>query len=254
MTQSDCEQKRKAVEFALTATYNLANEVQHYIDEHSLKEDNPPDFLAIAQQLVPGEQQQMEHSLERSSLGQIAEIITTCVQCPLGKLRQHAVPGEGAADASLMVVGEGPGRDEDATGRPFVGRAGKYFDTWLSAIGISREYNVFITNIVKCRPPQNRNPLPEEAHACLPYLKRQIALVKPDAILCLGKVAANYLLETNVALHAMRTTIHRVSNIPVLVTYHPAAVLRNSDLRAPVWEDLKRLAAILNLPLDQGRS
>ena len=251
MTQNEREEQRKAVEHALEAVYEVANDVHRYIDEDFNAAANQPNFQELAAQLVPDAQQQAEQGLSRSSLAQIAEIIRSCKKCPLGNLRQHAVPGEGAMNARLMVVGEGPGRQEDAVGKPFVGKAGVYFDTWLRAIGMSREFNVYITNIVKCRPPENRNPLPQEALTCLPYLKRQIALVKPDLILCLGKVAAHFLLERNDTLRAMRNSIHRFGNIPVVVTYHPAAVLRNTDLRSPVWEDLKQVANVLDLPLNQ---
>lgn len=251
MTQNEQEERRSAVEYALRAIYEVTDDVHRYIDESFVSDENLPNFHRLAEQLVPDAHQQAEQSLSRSSLAQIAEIIQACVKCPLGKLRQHAVPGEGAINARLLVVGEGPGQEEDVVGKPFVGRAGKYFNTWLDAIGLSREFNVYITNIVKCRPPENRNPSVEEALSCLPYLKRQIALVKPDVILCLGKVAAHFLLERNDALREMRNTVHRFGDIPVIVTYHPAAVLRNSDLRSPVWEDLKQLANVLDLPLNQ---
>jgi DNA polymerase len=152
-----------------------------------------------------------------------------------------------------MVIGEGPGGDEDLQGEAFVGRAGKYLDAWLNAINLSRTNGVYITNIVKCRPPNNRDPQGDEVEACVPYLSRQIQLLQPQAILLLGRVAAQTLLGRKDALAALRGTFHRYEGIPVLVTYHPAAVLRDQRLKRPVWEDLKKIASFLNIALP-GRS
>jgi DNA polymerase len=146
----------------------------------------------------------------------------------------------------VLVVGEGPGADEDRTGRPFVGAAGRYLDKWLSAIDAGRESNAYIANIVKCRPPGNRDPLPEEQAACRPFLERQISLLQPKAILTVGRVASQALLDTGAPLGKLRGEVHVFRDIPVVPTYHPSAVLRNQSLRKPVWEDLKRLVSILH--------
>jgi len=251
MIHNDNEQKRKGVETTLERTWELFDAVQHYVSDEASPGHDRPDFAARAQELVPDSQDESRRVLDRANLEKVAELIHSCTSCQLSLTRVHAVPGEGVLNARLMVIGEGPGADEDTTGKPFVGRAGKYLDAWLSAINLSRTENTYITNIVKCRPPGNRDPLPEEVQACLPYLKRQIALVKPDAILCLGRVAAHVLLSREDALRDLRAVIHRFEGIPLVVTYHPAAVLRNLQLRAPVWDDLKRVAELVGMPLNR---
>lgn len=178
----------------------------------------------------------------------IAERVRACTRCGLADGRQKAVPGVGVLDPAVMVIGEGPGADEDRTGEPFVGRAGKYLDKWLEAIGASRRTNVFIANIVKCRPPGNRDPKREEADACLPYLREQIQLVRPAAILTVGRVATSILVGTTAGVGSLRGRTFYVDGFPLIPTYHPSGVLRNPDLRKPVWEDLKRLAALVGLP------
>jgi len=175
---------------------------------------------------------------QAGSLGAIAELVATCTKCRLCKARRHPVPGEGAADARLVVVGEGPGRVEDETGRPFVGPAGELLTKILAAIELPRE-RVFICNVVKCRPPENRVPQYDEIAACVPYLFRQIELVKPAVILAMGGTAAQTLLNTKQSLGALRNQIHRVRGIPVIVTYHPAALLRNPNWKKPTWDDVR---------------
>jgi DNA polymerase len=175
---------------------------------------------------------------QAASLGAIAELVATCTRCRLCEGRRHAVPGEGAADARLVVVGEGPGRVEDETGRPFVGRAGELLTKILGAIELPRE-RVFICNVVKCRPPENRVPQYDEIAACVPYLFRQIELVKPAVILAMGGTAAQTLLNTKQSLGALRNQIHRMRGIPVIVTYHPAALLRNPNWKKPTWDDVR---------------
>ena len=155
------------------------------------------------------------------------------------------VPGEGPLDPVVLFVGEGPGAEEDRTGRPFVGAAGRYLDTWIPPIGLKRE-QCFIANCVKCRPPQNREPHPDEIGACLPYLERQILALKPRVICCLGRIAAQTLLGTTASLGELRGRVHQRGGIPVVVTYHPSAVLRDKEgLRKPVWDDLKMLKGLL---------
>jgi uracil-DNA glycosylase family 4 len=155
------------------------------------------------------------------------------------------VPGEGTSRPRVLVVGEGPGFEEDRSGRPFVGPAGRYLDKWLQAIGLDRGTNCFIANIVKCRPPGNRDPLPEESAACLPYLQRQIALLQPRAILTVGRISTQILVGRSVGIGELRGQRYTYRGIPLVATYHPSAVLRNQSLRKPVWEDLKLLRSVL---------
>ena len=252
MKQNEREEQRKSVEIALERTWHLFDDVQRYIADDLEMSGEIPDFSTRAEELVPDQQEQSRRILDRATLEQVTQLVQRCTSCPLATTRNHAVAGEGVVNARLMVIGEGPGAEEDASGRPFVGRAGLYLDSWLKAIHLSREENTYIANIVKCRPPQNRDPFSEEVEACIPYLKRQIALVKPDAILCLGRVAAHVLLQREDALRDLRRTVHRYEGIPLVVTYHPAAVLRNLQLRASVWEDLKRVSELVGMPLNRS--
>jgi len=181
-----------------------------------------------------------------ASLAGIAAQVIACTRCALHRGRKHAVPGEGAAHPLVLVVGEGPGAEEDAKGRPFVGPAGQLLDRMLKAIELDRGANCFIANVVKCRPPGNRDPLPEESAACLPYLRGQIAALRPRAILAVGRVAAQSLTGLSAGVGELRRRTLAYEGIPLAVTYHPSAVLRDSSLRAPVWEDLKRLKSTLS--------
>ena len=176
--------------------------------------------------------------LAEYDLDQLADAVRRCEQCALCKERTHAVPGEGPPNARLMVIGEGPGANEDQQGRPFVGRAGDLLNDILAAIDCPRE-TVYIANVVKCRPPGNRNPERDEIAECLPYLHRQIALVKPDVIIALGAVAAGTLLNTKTPLGALRNQVHDFRGIPLVVTYHPAALLRNPNWKKPTWDDVR---------------
>jgi uracil-DNA glycosylase family 4 len=182
--------------------------------------------------------------LRRAELEAVAADVEECSRCVLSMNRTKAVPGEGAIDPPVLFVGEGPGEEEDRTGRPFVGAAGRYLDKWIAAVNLDRRA-CFIANCVKCRPPQNREPHPDEIAACLPYLERQIAALAPRAIVCLGRIAAQTLLATSTGVGALRKKVHDRKGIPLVATYHPSAVLRDRSLRAPVWEDLKRLKALL---------
>ena len=161
-----------------------------------------------------------------------------CIACPLFQSRTRTVFGIGDKNADWLYVGEGPGAQEDATGEPFVGQAGKLLDNMLAAIDLKRGQNVYIANIVKCRPPDNRAPTSHEAHQCEPYLARQIELMKPRLIIALGKVAAENLLHTDANLGSLRGRLHQHSGIPVIVTYHPAYLLRTLPAKAKAWEDL----------------
>jgi DNA polymerase len=182
---------------------------------------------------------------EALSLAAVAALVAACTKCRLCEARRHTVPGEGPPDARLVVVGEGPGRTEDETGRPFVGRAGELLTKILAAIDLARE-RVFICNVVKCRPPENRTPQYDEVEACAPYLFRQIELVRPKVILALGAPAAQTLLNTKQSLGALRNQVHRFRGIPVIVTYHPAALLRNPNWKKPTWDDIRIARRLLD--------
>lgn len=169
---------------------------------------------------------------------ELTEAVATCRACALHKNRKQAVLGVGDKEADWMFVGEGPGAEEDARGEPFVGQAGKLLDNMLSAIGLKRGNNVYIANVVKCRPPGNRNPAPAETQACQSFLDRQVALIQPRLIVALGKVAATTLLACGGTLGSMRNTVHDYRGIPLIVTYHPAYLLRSLTDKAKAWEDL----------------
>jgi uracil-DNA glycosylase family 4 len=166
-----------------------------------------------------------------------------CTRCRLAEGRTTVVFGEGDRDADLLVVGEAPGYEEDRQGRPFVGPAGKLLDKMLAAIGFRRD-EVFICNVLKCRPPQNRDPVADEVAACRPYLRQQVEVVAPKAICAFGRFAAQTLLASEVSLGRLRGATHEFMGIPVVVTYHPAALLRNQQWKRPAWEDLKLLRRI----------
>lgn len=170
--------------------------------------------------------------------------VKDCTRCKLCKTRTNTVFGVGNPAASLMVVGEGPGADEDASGEPFVGRAGKLLDEMLKAIGRSRSDNVFIANVVKCRPPGNRDPEKDEVEACRNYLDAQIAHVRPRLIVALGRIAAQRLLMNDEPLSRLRGPLHEygATKTPVFVTYHPAYLLRSPKEKAKSWDDLKKIA------------
>jgi len=192
-------------------------------------------------------------------LEELAEETRKCRKCDLGSLRTNAVPGEGNPAARIMFVGEAPGADEDAQARPFVGRAGQLLDKIIKACGLKRE-DVWIGNILKCRPPDNRDPRPEEIIACLPYLQRQIELINPEIIVALGAHAAKTLLDTPKAIGQLRGVFHEYvpgmgkRPIKLMATFHPAYLLRNysDDNRRKVWEDMKKVLAELGLPVPQS--
>ncbi|HZO18631.1 MAG TPA: uracil-DNA glycosylase [Gemmatimonadaceae bacterium] len=180
-----------------------------------------------------------------ASLDAIAEMVRTCTRCPLYATATNPVPGEGSPTAQLMCIGEAPGATEDETGRPFVGQAGKLLTDILRAIKLSRE-EVFIANVMKHRPPGNRNPVPDEITACSPYLLRQVELIRPKVILALGTFAAQTLLDTKVAIGKLRGLMHWYHGTPLIATYHPAALLRNPGWKKPTWEDVKLVRRILD--------
>ena len=167
--------------------------------------------------------------------------VASCTRCALHSSRTQGVFGVGNPQAQWLVIGEAPGAEEDRRGEPFVGRAGQLLDAMLKAIGLSRETNVFIANVLKSRPPGNRDPKPDEVAACLPYLMRQIALMRPRLILAVGRIAAQNLLATDLSLGRLRGKVHHFGelNTPLVVTYHPAYLLRTPGDKRKAWEDLK---------------
>ncbi len=198
-----------------------------YGDEFLVSNEEADEFVGIFQK-------------KDLTLQEFYEAIKDCPRCPLAKTRTHLVFGEGNEKAKLMLIGEAPGRDEDLSGVPFVGRAGQLLNKILEAIHFKRE-DVYIANIVKCRPPNNRDPLPSEVEKCEPYLKKQIEIIKPKIILALGRIAGQTLLKTNASLTALRGKVHNYHGIKLVVTYHPAALLRNPHWKKPTWEDVQFL-------------
>lgn len=164
--------------------------------------------------------------------------VAECTACGLSDTRTNTVLGVGDRRAEWMLVGEAPGENEDLQGEPFVGQAGKLLDNMLGALGLTRDRNVFIANVLKCRPPGNRNPEPEEVAHCEPFLRRQIALIRPKVIVVLGRFAAQSLLRSTTPIGKLRGTVHQYEGIPVVVTYHPAYLLRTLTDKARAWEDL----------------
>lgn len=169
---------------------------------------------------------------------ELADAVAHCTACKLSSTRTQGVLGVGDREADWLVVGEAPGADEDAQGEPFVGQAGKLLDAMLASIGVARGNNVYIANVLKSRPPGNRNPEPDEVAACMPYLLNQIALIRPKIIVALGRFAAQSLLQTDETIGRLRGQVHRFQDIPLIVTYHPAYLLRNLPDKARAWEDL----------------
>ncbi len=172
---------------------------------------------------------------------QLEQQCRACTACGLAATRQNVVFGVGNREAEVMLVGEGPGQNEDIEGEPFVGRAGKLLDTMLAAVGLSREHNVYIANIVKCRPPQNRDPLPEEQEACIGWLRSQFRLIRPKIVVCLGRVAACRLIDPNLKVTRDHGKFYDKSGTLMMVTLHPAALLRNPGQKPAAFTDLLAL-------------
>ncbi|MEX2177867.1 MAG: uracil-DNA glycosylase family protein [Gemmatimonadaceae bacterium] len=185
------------------------------------------------------------------SIDAVARSVASCTRCPLYATATNPVPGSGNPSAGLMVVGEAPGATEDEQGKPFVGAAGKLLTKILASVNLDRDNDVFICNVLKHRPPGNRNPLPDEISACQPYLVRQIDLIRPKAILALGTFAAQTLLQTKLAIGKLRSQVHQYHGVPLIVTYHPAALLRNPSWKRPTWEDVQLVRRILDSSIAQ---
>jgi uracil-DNA glycosylase family 4 len=209
-----------------------------------------PEVVAIeapaaspAAQLAPGD----ERAARILSLAwpELKQMVKSCTACALHKGRKHTVFGVGDENADWLFVGEGPGAEEDARGEPFVGQAGRLLDNMLAAIGLERHHDVYIANIVKCRPPGNRMPAPSEAGQCEPYLLRQIQLIRPKLIVALGRTAASNLLRADASIGSLRGRLHQFEGTPLIVTYHPAYLLRTLVDKAKAWEDLCFAAATM---------
>lgn len=181
---------------------------------------------------------------ESETWTQLQQTISQCQRCSLCKTRTQTVFGSGSAHADLMIIGEAPGANEDKQGKPFVGRAGELLTAMLNAIGIERE-NIFIANILKCRPPNNRDPSVEEVASCTPYLKQQISLIKPKLIVAVGRIAAQFLLDTKTPLGRLRNQTHDYANTPLIVTYHPAYLLRSPKEKRKSFQDLIKIKQAL---------
>jgi len=200
-----------------------------YKDEKGIKERESPAAF---------EQYADEQWASCGSIDELNTEIKTCLKCPLGHTRTNFVYGVGNPKAEIMFIGEAPGADEDAQGEPFVGKAGQLLNKILAAIELKRD-EVYICNILKCRPPNNRDPDPIEMGTCTPYLYKQIDLIKPKFIICLGRIAGQWLLKTNDSLTSLRGKIYEFRGAKLIITYHPAALLRNPNWKYPAWEDLK---------------
>ena len=178
-----------------------------------------------------------------TALTALRDEVLDCTACGLNQSRKHVVFGAGSPRAKVVIIGEAPGRDEDLQGEPFVGRSGQLLTKILGAVGLERQ-DVFICNILKCRPPENRDPLPPEVASCEPHLLRQLAILQPRVIWCLGRVAAQTLLQSQTSLGRLRKSVHFYRNIPVMVTYHPAYLLRNPSAKHDTWDDVRKLRAL----------
>ncbi len=226
-----------------------ALETQREIFGDELYDSQPPDNSKEVEEKKIEVAEKIEINFETSifaedfqlaeTLDELNSKINTCTKCSLSQGRTKFVFGTGNPDADVMLIGEAPGAEEDKQGIPFVGRAGQLLNDILKAIDFTRE-EIYIANIVKCRPPGNRNPLPDEMEACLPYLYKQIELIKPKLILLLGRVAATALLKKNLSLAKFRGNVYEINGIKTMVTYHPAALLRNPHWKPATWEDVKQ--------------
>ncbi|MFZ5353390.1 MAG: uracil-DNA glycosylase [Bacillota bacterium] len=175
------------------------------------------------------------------SFDELASMVASCKKCRLHESRTNTVLGEGNKKAKLIFVGEAPGADEDRQGRPFVGKAGQLLDKALNALGFDRKENFYICNICKCRPENNRTPMEDEAEACIPYLRKQVTLIKPVIIVCLGATAAKYILDRDAKITAIRGKWYEKKGYHIMATFHPAAILRDESKKRLFWDDLKGL-------------
>lgn len=201
--------------------HNLNNKVEEKVSVASTPLNNPTESNGV-------------------TLDELNAKILRCTRCGLARTRNNVVPGMGVEHPEVLVIGEGPGHDEDMQGLPFVGKAGILLDRMLAAIGLDRKTNCYIANIVKCRPPENRNPMPDEQASCFSFLEAQIHILKPKMILCMGKIAIEKITGHSISINAQHGEFFEYNGIPVMPTYHPSALLRNEELKRPAWEDLKK--------------
>lgn len=213
------------------------------IEETATEPKTPPKKPGVEVDLFGNIVKTQEEWEFTETLEHLNSLICNCQKCTLGGTRTKFVFGVGNPNADIVLIGEAPGADEDAKGEPFVGRAGQLLNKILEATGFKRE-EVFICNILKCRPPGNRNPLPEEIEKCRPYLEKQLGLLKPKLILLLGRVAAESLLKTKDPLNKLRGKVHDYKGYKVMVTFHPAALLRNPQWKRPTWDDMKQFKSL----------
>ena len=202
-----------------------------------IPQPRPAQPAILARTRIPG--------IEGMEWDALKQAVAACQACKLCEGRRNTVFGVGDPQADWLVVGEAPGENEDLQGEPFVGQAGKLLDNMLGAMGVSRRNGVYIANVLKCRPPGNRNPEPEEIAQCDPFLRRQVELLRPKIILAMGRFAVQALLQTNEPIGRLRGRVHRYSDVPVVVTYHPAYLLRNLPDKAKAWADLCLAQAVL---------
>jgi uracil-DNA glycosylase family 4 len=226
-----------------TVREDISQYLQHLIDEGTRRIEVSPEFAAELRQLRPTSLKQQQRPAGAAGpvsteLASIAKVIATCKKCELHKTRTNTVPGQGCTTPDIMFIGEGPGEDEDLQGLAFVGRAGQLLTKMIEAMGYTRD-QVFIANIVKCRPPNNRPPMPEEMDACLPYLKSQIALLKPKVIVGLGATAVKGLLGVATGITKLRGRWHSYEGIDFMPTFHPSYLLRYAPAKHDAWADLQ---------------
>lgn len=236
---------------ARMAVYRALNTVEDYLVDGYRSGTPLPEFDIQEASDIPADDPAAMAAIRArppvsDSLEAIAAEATRCQRCRLSAGRNRVVPGQGSDRPLVMVIGEGPGSEEDKTGLPFVGPAGQLLDKMLAAIDLSRETNCFIGNIVKCRPPMNRDPAPDEQTACMPYLDRQMAILQPRAFLAVGRIPAQALLGVKDGIGKLRGRAHEFHGLPLIATYHPSALLRDESLKRPAWEDLKLLKSILD--------
>jgi uracil-DNA glycosylase family 4 len=244
---------------AYTAVKDLNNFVGRFSDTRSTGERKNMNDLkslylkSIGVEYLPRSESPVKTGEEhgKDALDALREEIGDCQRCPLGKVRKNLVFGVGNPEAELVFVGEAPGRDEDIQGEPFVGRAGQLLTRIIDAMGLSRD-RVYICNVIKCRPPGNRDPLPDEIGQCEPFLRQQLDILNPRIVCALGSFAARTLLNTEEKISQLRGRLHAYNGIPLIPTYHPSYLLRNPQAKREVWQDVQKVMEILGLPLRRG--
>ena len=251
-------------EIGLTPLWRLRSKDARELAEEGQEGQDRPSSVVAAPAAVPGPAVSRSATAPEDRAGRIARMdwaelkaaVAGCTACALRKTCTQTVFGIGDERADWLLVGEAPGAEEDARGEPFVGQAGKLLDAMLAGIDLKRGENVYIANVLKCRPPGNRNPEHAEVAQCAPFLARQVELIRPKLILAMGRFACQTLLDTDASIASLRGRLHRYQNVPLIVTYHPAYLLRNLPDKAKAWEDLcfarRTLAGMRSEPLTQS--